>query len=131
MNAIFHRLRAAGLVLALAAITFKAFLPPGFMLDAADGRIAVVLCQVGGETELSFDPLTGAYDEPDAPHKADAAPQCPYALLGAPALASVNPSIAEPVWIVAIDATAHPLAERPQTLAAGPPLPARGPPLNA
>ena len=49
------RLRAAGLVLALAAITFKAFLPPGFMIGEQDGRFGVVLCSVSAASAATLD----------------------------------------------------------------------------
>lgn len=128
---ILHRLRAAGLVLALAAITFKAFLPPGFMFEAADGRVAIVLCQVGGHTELSFDPLTGAYSDEGAPQKSSGAPHCPFALVGAAAVTTVAPELVQTPALVAIEAAPAQLVERPHAPSVGPPLPARGPPLHA
>jgi hypothetical protein len=131
---IIQRLRAAGLVLALAAITFKAFLPPGFMLGDEAGRLTIVLCSIDGATELTYDPVTGTYGDPhtpSAPHSDSAGQHCPFAVAGAAALTPVAEDIAPPRFAFAIDSAATPLAERPHATPTGPPLPARGPPLQA
>jgi hypothetical protein len=121
-------------VLALAAITFKAFLPPGFMLGEEAGRLSIVLCSVDGAVELTFDPATGQYGDPHAPaapHSDSTGQHCPFAVSGAAIVTPVLAQIIAPADAMAIDTAATPLAERPQAAPTGPPLPARGPPLHA
>jgi hypothetical protein len=126
------RLRAAGLVLALAAITFKAFLPPGFMFAEQDGRVGVVLCSVGGS--LSFDAARGASSDehsPSSPQQDSAGQHCPFAVAGAVAFAPNLIEVAAPSEPPSFVVAATPLAARPHAAPIGPPLPARGPPLQA
>lgn len=129
-SGIIQRLRAAGLVLALAAITFKAFLPPGFMFSDHDGRMAIVLCSADG-ARISFNPLTDAVNDDHAPQSDSAGQHCPFAVAGAATITPVVAAVAEAPLAHAIDAAATPRAARPQLTQAGPPLPARGPPLTA
>jgi hypothetical protein len=119
------RLRAAGLVLALAAITFKAFLPPGFMFGEQSGQVGVVLCTIDGAT-LSHD-----VGEPQKPTQGSAGQQCPFAVASAAAFAPTIIEASAPSEAAFVVAAATPLAERPAALLIGPPLPARGPPLQA
>lgn len=127
---IFQRMRSAGLLLALFALAFKAMLPPGFMLDASAGRIAIVLC---GDGEALFDLRTGQISHPgdQAPASDDSSGQnCPFALVSAPALAA--PTFAEDALAPAFVIAAAPVREAAGVrYAIGPPLPARGPPAVA
>ncbi|MEZ6022542.1 MAG: hypothetical protein R3C16_03790 [Hyphomonadaceae bacterium] len=121
-------MRTAGLLLALFALTFKAMLPSGFMLDANAGRVAVTLCN-GGETY--FDPLTGEFSHPgDAPAQDNGAEHGPFAFTSAPVLAepAVLAAPPAPAYVYAPPALAREAAGVHE--ATGPPLPARGPPLN-
>jgi hypothetical protein len=125
------RLRAAGFVLALAAITFKAFLPPGFMFAEQGGRVGVVLCSIDGAT-ATYDVVRGEFgDEHQTPASGAAGQHCPFAVAGAAAFAPSLIEIAAPGDAPVLVARATPLAERPHAPPAGPPLPARGPPLQA
>jgi hypothetical protein len=131
---IFQRMRTAGLLLALFALTFKAVLPPGYMLGAAAGeRMAITLC---GGVEARFDPRTGdivhGSDQSGAPidDKADAQLHCPFALVAAPVLAQPATTLAPPAH-VSIFVPGVSRFSAPFFAAAGPPLPARGPPQHA
>lgn len=123
------RLRAAGLTLALAAITFKAFLPPGFMFADHSGRIGVVLCS--GVTGAASLDLTHGSDQPASPDQGSAGQHCPFAAACeaafTPQLVALEAPLEPPNFVVA----ATPRAERPHATHIGPPLPARGPPLQA
>jgi hypothetical protein len=123
------RLRAAGLVLALAAITFKAFLPPGFMFGEHDGRLGVVLCS-GAASGVSLD-LSRGDDAPASPDQNSAGQHCPFAVADATAFAPSLIEVAAPSETPAFIVASTPLAERPHATPIGPPLPARGPPLQA
>lgn len=126
---ILQRMRTAGLLLALFALTFKAMLPPGFMLQTGADRIAITLC--GGEAML-FDPSTGriSHDSDQAPADDRSSPHCPFALASAPAL--VETATAEPRPTFAIVTASAPVrAAIGEEHATGPPLPARGPPTKA
>lgn len=120
-SGILQRARAAGLVLALFALAFKAMLPPGFMLSAGDSSAVVVQLCGGGEALLDPD---GSGHDPQEP----SALECPFAftsasLLTAPELTPPSPNL------VSIDRAAAPMRYHAITVAdAGPPLPARGPP---
>lgn len=123
------RLRAAGLVLALSALTFKAMLPPGFMLDVGAERIAIVLCGDGAGGEVYFDPTTGkiSHDDGSTPSSDGASEPCPFAFASAPTLAAplLAPEAPQPIQI----ADATPVREAVGVHeATGPPMPARGPP---
>lgn len=119
------RLRAAGLVLALAAITFKAFLPPGFMFGEDNGRVGVILCTIDGAA------LSHQDGDHETPSQNSAGQHCPFALAGAAACAPDLVEVAAPAERAFVTTPAAPLAERPHALPIGPPLPARGPPLHA
>ncbi|ANP45739.1 hypothetical protein ATE48_07310 [Candidatus Viadribacter manganicus] len=113
-----------GLLLALFALTFKASLPPGFMLDASAGsQVAIVLCD-GASAVLNLDHgSTPARDSTDQ--------HCPFALGSAPALAEVQPYISAPATFASVDAASPIEAAVGVHQATGPPLPARGPPIQA
>jgi hypothetical protein len=123
------RLRAVGLVLAVAAITFKAFLPPGFMFAEQDGRVAVVLCS-GVASAASLD-LARSDHAPPSPDQNAAGQHCPFAVAGAAAFAPNLIEVAAPSEAPKFVVAATPLATRPHAAPIGPPLPARGPPLQA
>lgn len=123
------RLRAAGLVLALAAITFKAFLPPGFMFGEHEGRVGIVLCS-GAASGVSLD-LSRGDESPVSPDQNTAGQHCPFAVADATAFAPHLIEVAAPSEASAFVVTSTPLVERPQATPVGPPLPARGPPLQA
>jgi hypothetical protein len=128
------RLRAAGLVLALAAITFKAFLPPGFMFAEHDGRVGVVLCSIGSASELSLDLTRGGYGDdhtPSSPDQGAAGQHCPFAVADAATFAPTLIDVAAPSEAPSFVVAATPLSARPHAAPIGPPLPARGPPLQA
>lgn len=114
-----HHMRAAGLVLALAALVFKAMLPPGFMLDLGGDRPALTLC-----SGVTLDP---GHDAP----KGDASQHCPFALANAPALEAPPVPALAPAHVATISITTSPRALALAVDATGPPLPARGPPLQA
>jgi hypothetical protein len=123
------RLRAAGLVLALAAITFKAFLPPGFMIGEQDGRAGVVLCSIGAASTATLDL---SRDQHNPSQQQDSAGQhCPFAVAGAAAFAPALIDVASPSEPIGFVVAAAPRVERPHATHIGPPLPARGPPLQA
>lgn len=126
---ILQRLRTAGLTLALFALTFKALLPPGFMLDTSGDRVAITLCNGGA---AFFDAATGEIShERDGTPNDETSQHCPFALVSAPTLSDTT-AVATPAPRFAIVANAAParqaIGERDAT---GPPLPARGPPLHA
>lgn len=123
-----QRLRAAGLVLALSALTFKAMLPPGFMLDADSGRVAIVLCGDGAGAQVYFDPATGKLSHDDGSAPENVSEHCPFAFAAAAALAS-PPFTTLPPQRFALVLDAAPAREAiGEHDATGPPLPARGPP---
>jgi hypothetical protein len=119
-----ERLRTAGLLLALFALTFKAMLPPGYMLSTdADNRVVVSLC-MGGEMLLD---LGG---DGQSPSQDASSAHCPFAFTAAPVV--VPPVAAEiaPTFAMLLAEAAPIEGERGDHDATGPPLPARGPPLN-
>lgn len=125
------RLRAAGLLLALAAITFKAFLPPGFMFADHGGHMSVVLCSADGAS-LNYDVISGTFEGEHQSPASDAAGQhCPFAVANAAVFVPALFEVVAPCEAASFVAAATPLAERPHALHIGPPLPARGPPIQA
>lgn len=123
-----QRIFSAGLTLALFALTFKALLPPGFMLAAQGDRIAITLCNGG---EAFFDARTGdiSHDE-QAPATDDTSQHCPFAGATAPALIEIAVGPALPIF-ASIETAAPVRAAIGVVYATGPPLPARGPPQYA
>ncbi len=121
-----QRLRTAGLSLALFALVFKAMLPPGYMLSADAGdRIVMTLCG-GGEAVLD---LSGFSDHD--PGHGKAAAECPFAFTSAPVLSPPDVSAPAPVHAARVS-TQEIWRDTDLTLTlSGPPLPARGPPLQA
>lgn len=126
---ILQRMRGAGLLLALYALVFKAMLPPGFMLEAQQGEVAIVLCN--GSNAL-FDPLTGAItpDGDHAPEGDSTSQHCPFAMANAPIL-DAPPAVSAPKHSAAVQSDAPALEAIHPPEATGPPLPARGPPFQA
>ncbi len=126
---ILRRMRATGLLLALYAIVFKAMLPPGFMLAAQENGVAIVLCN--GASAV-FDPVSGAIapNNDHDPDGADTSQHCPFAFASAPLLQA--PADIAPTPPHALVHLAAPIREAigPRQ-ATGPPLPARGPPIQA
>jgi hypothetical protein len=126
---ILQRLRTAGLTLALFALTFKALLPPGFMLDTSGDRVAITLCNGGA---AFFDAKTGEIShERDGQPSDETSQHCPFALVSAPTLSDTT-MIAAPAPRFAFIVSAAPVRQAIGVHeATGPPLPARGPPLHA
>lgn len=123
---ILQRMRTAGLLLALFALVFKAMLPPGYMLSTdANQSIVMTLCG-GGEAVLD---LAGSSDQ--KPDHGSAGVECPFAIMSAPALAAPELAPTAPVLAHAIPADTPVHAFAAFKTPAGPPLPARGPPLYA
>ncbi|UPT62654.1 MAG: hypothetical protein M0D54_20300 [Hyphomonadaceae bacterium JAD_PAG50586_4] len=122
---ILQRLRTAGLTLALFALTFKALLPPGFMLDMSGDRVAITLCNGGA---AFFDTATGEFSHERDGRPADATSQhCPFALVTAPTLSDTT-AMAAPAPRFAFVVSAAPARQAIGVHeATGPPLPARGP----
>jgi len=120
-----RRIYVAGLTLALFALTFKALLPPGFMLSAQSGDIAITLCNGG---EAFFDTRTGDIRHQDeAPASDNTSEHCPFAAAAAPSLIEVaaGPSIPRLAFVEVAAPIRAAVGEQEPT---GPPLPARGPP---
>ncbi|MGE3303054.1 MAG: DUF2946 family protein [Hyphomonadaceae bacterium] len=135
MGGIRHTWRAAGLLLAVIALALRVAVPAGFML-ANDGhhRLTVTLCSSMGPVEAVLDLATGKLVAPDHAPKPGGGEKnkapCAFAALNAPAAGAQGVSIAAPHG-AAVLAPRTPRAERPSLQPAGPPLPARGPPLFA
>ncbi|MBL8551398.1 MAG: hypothetical protein JNJ73_15545 [Hyphomonadaceae bacterium] len=134
-GAFLQRIRAASLWLALLAFAFKALLPAGYMLDKAQGqRLAIVFCNpVGATSEAYLDLETGeiVHDKGDQRRDDPKQAHCPFAVAAAPALDAPHTDIPAPAGVAFAWA---PAARAPETGAleiAGPPLPARGPPILA
>ncbi|MBX3511762.1 MAG: hypothetical protein KF700_11220 [Hyphomonadaceae bacterium] len=125
---ILRRIRTAGLLLALFALTFKAMLPPGFMLDTSGDRLAITLC---GGADVYIDASSGALSHKGGDAPADQGSQhCPFAFASAHLLEPPTVGIQAPGVAPSIQA-AGVLVAAVVDRAAGPPLPARGPPLQA
>lgn len=121
---ILQRMRTAGLLLALFALTFKAFLPPGFMIDASADRVAIVLCNGAGAV------LDLGHDQ-QAPSSDSSSQHCPFAFASAPTVPEPGALAPAPSFAFSLDAAAPVTAAVGVREATGPPLPARGPPLLA
>lgn len=110
-------------MLALFALTFKALLPPGYMLSTdADNRVVVTLC-MGGEMVLDLGDGTPSQDQSSA--------HCPFAFASAPVI-TPPPAVeaAQSFAVLSVDAPLERAAAGDHD-ATGPPLPARGPPTHA
>ncbi|HVK79820.1 MAG TPA: hypothetical protein VM915_04345 [Verrucomicrobiae bacterium] len=122
-----QRIYTAGLTLALFALTFKALLPPGYMIDARADRVAITLCNGG---EAFFNARTGDISHDHAPATDDTSQHCPFAAIAAPTLVESSTAPDAPAFH-AIE-TAAPMPSSVGVWGStGPPLPARGPPLYA
>lgn len=117
-------MQTAGLLLALFALTFKAFLPPGFMVAAHENRIEIVHCN-GAPSAL----VLGDHDEKPAD---DSSRHCPFAQASAPLLSAPVAIAFAPSERPSIELGAPALRlTHGVSDARGPPLPARGPPIQA
>ncbi len=124
-----QRLKTAGLLLALFALTFKALLPPGYMLTPEQNRIAVTLCTINGAFDMVMPSNGGAPDEHGGEHDDRGAAPCVFAAVGAINVPSPAPAPAGPA-VVAAAPDWPPVLTRPSyDLAAPPPWPT-GPPLS-
>ncbi|MCK9512332.1 MAG: DUF2946 domain-containing protein [Pigmentiphaga sp.] len=114
------------LCLAVAAMLFKALIPPGYMPDAQAaraGKLLLSLCLPGGQA-ISMPLALEAADGAHTPDEASTQQECPFVLAAAPAML---PELAAP----AMHAPALG-AEEPRPLYRTlPPLPALGPPLGS
>lgn len=69
-----QRLQAVGFVLAVFALTFKALLPPGFMLAPAHEQpVAIVLCTSHGAVEVEL-PVGKSDEAPSGQQQSDTGP---------------------------------------------------------
>lgn len=115
-------MRAAGILLALFALVFKAMLPPGFMLETGAGGVEITLCN-GGSALLD---LSG-----DGAPSGDVSQHCPFAFAATPALnAPPAATLIAPVF-ASLTISAPVRAAIGVHEHTGPPLPARGPPIQA
>jgi hypothetical protein len=126
-GAFLQRLRTAGLLLALFALTFKAMLPPGYMLAPVGDQLVMTLCSVDGPVDITIDaPTQHAPDDSKAKHDAP----CVFAM--AAALSTPEPTPALPAPRVAnVMRNEARVAESVEALAlAAPPPWATGPPAS-
>jgi len=122
-----ERLKTAGLLLALFALTFKALLAPGYMLAPVQDRVVVALCSIDGAMVI---PLPGgAPDQHQDEHrKQNGGAPCVFAAIGV--FDAPSPAPAPRVAVVVTAAFDWPLFESAAyQLAAPPPWPT-GPPLS-
>lgn len=114
-------IRAILLVLAMAGMGMRAVAPPGYMLSAEGGRVAITLCN-GGTASVDFGK---SHDK----RTSDVAP-CAFAAV-AQASAPQETALSTPVLNAAfVEGVAFAPARVGEGLAAPPP-PATGPPLPA
>ena len=123
-----ERLKTAGLLLALFALTFKALLAPGYMLAPLEDRVVVAICSIDGAMAMSLP--GGAPDQHQGEHKEqNGGAPCVFATIGAIDTPAFAPLTAAPV-VVATAFEWPPLFESAAyELAAPPPWPT-GPPLS-
>lgn len=120
---------AIALCALLFALTFRALLPTGYMLETQDDGVELVLCGSSGLQTVVVDGGGRPIDRPDHPEGRKAEPVCAFAGVATIApdeAASVVPS--RTPWIVrpvAIPVSVHRDPRNPR----GPPPPLRGPPL--
>ncbi|MBX3428388.1 MAG: hypothetical protein KF779_02275 [Hyphomonadaceae bacterium] len=127
---ILQRIRAVGLLLALFALTFRAMLPPGFMLDTSGSQIVMTMCG-GGEAVLDIATGEVNHGTDHSPVRPDVSQHCPFALMGAPTLVEPTSTAQPPIYAPPIRTGAVVAEATGVHDATGPPLPARGPPLTA
>jgi hypothetical protein len=112
--------RWMALLAVMLALLLRGAIPVGYMIGAdASGALTIELCS--GRTMAM--PMRHG-DQPDRPREMP----CPYGVLGAPAMPSPPPVVAQPRVALQpmADAPRAPALLRPQ--AAAPPPPATGPP---
>jgi hypothetical protein len=116
-----HIIRAVLLLLAMTAMGMRAVAPPGYMVSAGDGRVAITLCNgASASIDLGKDHGKGTRGE---------ASPCVFAAV-AHAAAPVA-AIAAPALRFAFVDTAPVAPARIGEGLAAPPPPSTGPPLNA
>lgn len=121
-----QRLKTAGLLLALFALTFKALLPPGFMLTPDHGRAIVALCTIDGAMTMA--PPGGApADKGD--HDERGASPCVFATVGAIDVPAPAPTPRASLIVASAFEWPSAPTRVGQGLAAPPPWPT-GPPLS-
>lgn len=122
-----ERLKTAGLLLALFALTFKALLAPGYMLAPVQDRVVVAICSFDGAMAM---PLPGAPDQHQGDHKEqNGGAPCVFASVGAIDTPAAPPTPRAPL-VVATAFDWPPLFRSAvYELAAPPPWPT-GPPLS-
>ena len=123
-----ERLKTAGLLLALFALTFKALLAPGYMLAPVQDRVVVALCGIDGAMAL---PLPGgAPDQHQGEHKEqNGGAPCVFAAIGAIDAPLPAPAPQAPVVVAAAFDWPPSFESATYDLAAPPPWPT-GPPLS-
>lgn len=125
---ILQRMRTAGLLLALFALTFKAMLPPGFMLDTSGERLAITLCS---GADVYIDAATGNISHDTGDRQGDQGGQhCPFANASAAVIEPPTATVEAPTPAPGLQTSVFAVAAQVH-FATGPPLPARGPPLHA
>ncbi len=125
----FQRLRTSGLLLALFALTFKALLPPGYMLTPEHDRVVVALCTVNGAVNVAMPLSGGAPDDHGSDHDERSAPPCVFATIGAIDVPAPAPALRAPVAVASTIEAPLPVARVSHDLAAPPPW-STGPPLS-
>jgi hypothetical protein len=123
-----ERLKTAGLLLALFALTFKALLAPGYMLAPVQDRVVVAICSIDGAVAM---PLPGgAPDQHQGDHKEhNGGSPCVFASVGAIDAPQPAPAPRAPVAVTAAIDWPPSFERTADDLAAPPPWP-RGPPLS-
>lgn len=115
---------AAALLALLFAFTLRALIPAGYMPEAGDNGLQLVIC--GPAAPADADHAPDGDDGHDAP-----APVCVFAAAGPVAGPADPPPLPRPVVLAVVRET---LSARPEPPAAGrsegPPPPARAPPLS-
>src|SRR5262245_39993423 len=93
-----ERLKTAGLLLALFALTFKALLAPGYMLTPVQDRVVVAICSIDGAMAM---PLPGsAPDQHQGDHKEqNGGAPCVFATIGAIDAPAAAPTPRAPVVV--------------------------------
>jgi hypothetical protein len=95
-----ERLRTAGLLLALFALTFKALLPPGYMLAPVHGGpVTVTLCTLNGLVDAAVTLPGGAHDEQPSGHQEREMAPCVFAAVGALDVPIASPAARTPLVV--------------------------------
>ena len=141
MTGSFHRAtrwQALGVLLLALVIGVRGMVPSGYMLDRADADGSVIIRLCGGVNDrfMAFNPETGAMEETGDPDKAPADPQdqdakstCPFALTATFDVPK-DDAVLQLAFFGPPLLSAVPVIATPDSRAARPPLPARGPPVR-